>query len=206
MTHGEKKNAVRRRSAPSNVFIHRRQSLRDQSGDPQIQPRHDRPTQNTLMEKILRHQAMVGNLRGRQLSRERGKDMIMAEHANVALLRQGYSAYSNGDLETLDRLIDEDVVWHVLGRNQLSGDYKGTSQVFEFFGRLRELSNDTNRITVQDLLANDRHGIALVDTTASRGGKTYSGDEVHVSVLRDGKVAEFWDYAADPYEQDAFWA
>src|SRR5690348_5216043 len=139
-----------------------------------------------------------------ETTRARGKDMIMTEHANVALLRQGYSAFSNGDLETLDRLIDEDAVWHVSGRSQLAGDYKGKSQVFEFFGRLRELSEDTNRITVQDLLANDRHGIALVHTTASRGDKSYSGDEVHVSVLRDGKVVEFWGYAADPYEQDAF--
>ena len=37
----------------------------------------------------------------------------MADHPNLELMRRGYAAYTSGDLETIDRLFADDVVWHV---------------------------------------------------------------------------------------------
>ena len=130
----------------------------------------------------------------------------MAEHPNVERLRKGYAAYSSGDMETITELFDESILWHVAGRSQLAGDYKGRDAVFGFFGKLMELSNGTSAVEVHDILANDEHGIALVTGTATRGDKSFSGQDVHTFHLRDGKVVEFWDSPIDQYESDEFWS
>ena len=57
----------------------------------------------------------------------------MADHPNLELLRRGYAAYGSGDMDTINELFADDVVWHVAGRNPLSGDYNGKEQVFGFF-------------------------------------------------------------------------
>ncbi|MDX6318051.1 MAG: uncharacterized protein QOD35_1451 [Nocardioidaceae bacterium] len=130
----------------------------------------------------------------------------MPDHPNLDLMRRGYAAYTSGDLETIDRLFADDVVWHVSGRSPISGDYTGKEQVFGFFGKLQELSGGTSRVEVHDLLADDDHGVAIVTQSASRDGRTYEGRVTHVLHLRDGKVTEFWDAYVDQYASDEFWA
>jgi len=130
----------------------------------------------------------------------------MSEHPNVELLRNGYNAYSTGDMAVLTELFADDIVWHITGRSPLSGDYKGRDQVFGFFGKLMELSDGTAKIEVHDLLANDEHGVAIVTGTATRGGNSFEGQDVHVFHIRDGKVVEFWDSPVDQYAADEFWS
>ena len=130
----------------------------------------------------------------------------MAEHPNVELLRKGYNAYSTGDVEVLNSLFADDIEWHVAGRSKLSGDYHGREQVFEFFGKIMELSGGTSKIEVHDLLANDEHGIALVNASATRGDQSLEGHDVHTFHIRDGKVVEFWDSPLDQYAADEFWS
>jgi uncharacterized protein len=131
----------------------------------------------------------------------------MADHPNLELMRRGYSAYARGDLETISRLLADDVVWHVSGRSPISGDYTGKEQVFGFFWKLQELSGGTSRVEVHDLLADDDHGVAIVTESASRDdGRTYEVRVTHVLHLRDGKVTEFWEAHVDQYTSDKFWA
>ena len=130
----------------------------------------------------------------------------MADHPNVERLRKGYEAYSTGDLAVLNDLFADDISWHIAGRSQVAGDYKGRDQVFGFFGKLMELSNGTTKIEVHDLLANDDHGVALVTGSASRNGVDFRGQDVHTFHFRDGKVVEFWDSPLDQYAADEFWS
>jgi len=53
----------------------------------------------------------------------------MADHPNAALLRKGYDAFAKGDTATLTDLFSEDVVWHLPGRNLISGEHKGRDAV-----------------------------------------------------------------------------
>ena len=130
----------------------------------------------------------------------------MGDHPNVERLRNGYAAYSSGDMDTITDLFDENILWHIAGRSQLAGDYKGRDAVFGFFGKLMELSNGTSAIEVHDILANDEHGVAVLTGTATRGDKSFSGQDVHIFHLRDGKVVEFWDSPLDQYAADEFWS
>ena len=126
----------------------------------------------------------------------------MAEHPNVARIRDGYAAFAKGDFAILNELFAEDLVWHVGGRNQLTKDYRGRDEVYGFFGRLLELTEGSFHLDLHTVFADDEHGVALVATSASRGGKSVRINEAHVYHLRDGKVTEFWDASTDEYALD----
>jgi hypothetical protein len=133
-----------------------------------------------------------------------GKGEVMA-HPNEDRIRKGYEAFAAGNLQALDALFADDILWHVGGRNPFTGDYKGRQEVYGFFAKLAELSGGTFRLELHDVLANDHHGVALVNTTAQREGKTLNDNTMHVFELEDGVVKEFWGYPADQYAADEFW-
>jgi uncharacterized protein len=127
-------------------------------------------------------------------------------HPNEDRIRQGYEAFSAGNLQALDELFADDIVWHVPGRNPIAGDYKGRQEVYGFFGKLVEGTAGTLRLEVHDVLANDTHATVMVHTGGQREGKTLSDNTIHAFELRDGKVVEFWGYAGDQYAIDEFWS
>ena len=130
----------------------------------------------------------------------------MADHPNVELLRKGYNAYTTGEIDVLNELFADDIVWHIAGRSPIAGDYKGRDQVFGFFGKLMELSGGTSKIEVHDILANDEHGVAIVTGSATRDGNSFTGQDVHIFHIRGGQVVEFWDSPVDQYAADEFWS
>jgi len=130
----------------------------------------------------------------------------MADHPNLELLRRGYAAYDSGDMDTINELFADDVVWHIAGRSPLSGDYTGKEQVFGFFAKLVEMSDGTSKVAVHDLLANDEHGVAVVTESATRQGRHFEGNAAHVFHLHGGQVTEFWDAQTDQYAADEFWS
>jgi uncharacterized protein len=126
----------------------------------------------------------------------------MAEHPNVARIKDGYAAFAKGDFAVLNDLFAEDVLWHEAGRNQLSQEYRGRDAVYAFFGRLMEVTAGTFHIDLHAVFADDEHGVALVRMNLSRGDKTVTTNDAHVFHLRDGKVTEFWDASTDQYGFD----
>ena len=126
----------------------------------------------------------------------------MAEHPNIARIRDGYAAFAKGDFAVLNDLFAEDIVWHAGGRNQLSGDYRGRDAVYGFFAKLMEITEGSFHLDLHAVLADDEHGVALTIATASRGGQSMTNNDADVMHLRDGKVTEFWTASTDPYAFD----
>ena len=126
----------------------------------------------------------------------------MAEHPNVAVIRDIFAAAAKGDLAALNDVFAEDLVWHEGGRNQISGDYRGREAVFGFFGKTMELTQGAFRVDLHDVLADDEHGVALVALSASRDGRSVNVNGVDVYHFRDGKVVEVWTAPVDQYAFD----
>ncbi|HEY1627362.1 MAG TPA: nuclear transport factor 2 family protein [Streptosporangiaceae bacterium] len=126
----------------------------------------------------------------------------MAEHPNVARIRDGYVAFAKGDFAGLNELFAEDMLWHEVGRNQLAGDYRGRDAVYAFFGKLMQVTEGTFHLDLHTILADDEHAVALVVTTASRGELSMTVNDAHVFHLRDGKVTEFWTASTNQYAVD----
>ena len=76
-------------------------------------------------------------------------------HPNEALVRRGYEAFATGDMATLNELFADDIVWHVPGRSQLAGDFRGKEEVFGNFQKVAELTGGTFKLDIHALLADD---------------------------------------------------
>lgn len=126
----------------------------------------------------------------------------MAEHPNVARIKDAYAAFAKGDFAVLNEIFAEDLVWHEGGRNQLSGDYHGRDAVFGFFGTTMEVTGGSLHLDLHTVLADDEHGVALVAVSASRGGRSITVNAVDVVHLRDGKFVEVWTVVTDQYAFD----
>ncbi len=126
----------------------------------------------------------------------------MAEHPNIARIRDGYAAFAKGDFAALTDLLAEDLVWHQGGRSQLAGDYRGREAVFGYFAKLMEVTEGSFHVDVHAVLADDEHGVALTVATASRGGRSMTANDADVMHLHDGKITEFWTSSTDPYAFD----
>ena len=129
----------------------------------------------------------------------------MTDHPNLERARAGYEAFAAGDLAAVIDLFSDDIVWHSGGSNVLTGDYKGKEAVLGFFGLLMQESDGSFTNEIHDMLANDEHGVALVTMSATRGGKSFEGNVVHIFNMSDGKMTEFWAIPEDQSRYDKFW-
>ena len=130
----------------------------------------------------------------------------MSDHPNLEAARTGYAAFAAGDMGTLGPMLADDVVWHVGGDNPLSGDYTGREEVLGFFGRLMQKTGGTFKNEIHDMVANDEHGIAIVEASARRNGKWIDDRAVHVFHMADGQITEFWNIATDQNAWDDFYS
>jgi ketosteroid isomerase-like protein len=105
----------------------------------------------------------------------------MSAEDNKAIIERGYRAFSEGDMETVMSLFDDDIEWVQPGESSVSGTFHGKAEIMEHLGRLAEkgLTVKLNR-----LVAEDDTVVALTEVTA--GGET--GNDADVFVLRDGKT------------------
>jgi ketosteroid isomerase-like protein len=116
----------------------------------------------------------------------------MAARENAAVAAKMTEAFAQGDMQQLDKLIADDVVWHQIGSKKplrgkaaLRASGPGGAADYEVTGK------------VHDVLASDDHAIALVDATATRAGKTLKYRTAEIYHIRNGKVAERWAFSDD---------
>jgi len=126
----------------------------------------------------------------------------MAEHPNVELLRKGYAAFDAGDMQTVGAVLADDVVGHAPGNNSLSGDYRGKDQVFGYLAKFMGLHEGTYRFEIHDLLANDQHGLLMVEEEWQKP-KPFRNRSVHIWHFQGGRATEFWFFNEDQAGVDA---
>jgi ketosteroid isomerase-like protein len=129
----------------------------------------------------------------------------VADHPNAELFRRGYTAFQNGDLDTVRSLFAPDIVWHTGGHNHLSGDRRGADDTLALFGQQFEETGGTFAVELHDIVANDEHAVALAKVKGKRDGKSLDDNYVHVVHIKDGKLTESWIFAENEAEVDAFW-
>lgn len=128
-------------------------------------------------------------------------------HENEDFVRAGVEAFIRGDLDTLQsQFFAEGIVWHVPGKNPLGGEYTGIGQVRDYLSRAFQLSHGTVDIELQDVLANDRHAVALFRSLAERKGRHLDTFDAVIFRLENGKFTEVWHRSEDPYASDVFWS
>ena len=107
----------------------------------------------------------------------------MVAHPHLDLLRSRYRVRSKGDKEALKGIIADNVVWHVTGKSQVSGDYRGPEAVFGLFARMEVLVDGTLTVEEQDFLTSDERTVVLFKMTATRGNKTLTANCCELSLI-----------------------
>jgi hypothetical protein len=128
-------------------------------------------------------------------------------HANEEIVRQGYKAFGEGDMDTLRTLFAPDAVHVATGSNQLAGEYKGVDEILAYYGKIFELSGGTFAAELKSAKAEgDDKVVAIHRNKGQRGGKTLDQDETLTFTLSGGKFTRLVENHSDPAAYDAFWS
>lgn len=80
------------------------------------------------------------------------REIMVAEHPNLATFRSIYAAFTSGDMDMLATFFGEDVVWHTPGRHRSRARTRGGTLHSRRSLRI-ELSAGTYSVEVHDVLA-----------------------------------------------------
>ncbi len=124
----------------------------------------------------------------------------MTREENEAVARDLGEAFDAMDMARLDALIADDVIWHEIG---VAEPRRGKAAM-----RAAAPGVADYEITAKlhDLVASDDHAIALVDATATRGGRTLTYRTAEIYHIRNGQVVERWAFSDDTGAITAFFA
>jgi ketosteroid isomerase-like protein len=109
----------------------------------------------------------------------------------IQLVRDAFAAFSRGDMKALSDEWSDDFVWHARG-SVFGGDFKGKDAAIGAIARYPQQLEDI-KLDFHDIVANDKHVVALVNSSFKRGGKTYEDQVVYIFHINDqGKTTEGW--------------
>jgi uncharacterized protein len=113
----------------------------------------------------------------------------MPRFESIHLVRQGYDAFSRGDMTALAEVLHPDVEWFVGGDNALTGGYSGRDATFSYFGRLFARTNGTATVEVLELTEPYPGTVlAMVHLHAEANGHVFDEDGVQQIEVKDGLV------------------
>ena len=126
-------------------------------------------------------------------------------HPTEAIIREAYAAFARGDLDGYFRACSEDWNFNIAGQGAIAGTYRGKEGLYDPSGRAMAATSSTFQEDVEDVLANDEHGIVLARHRFTRDGQQQEYRTVHVYEIRDGKLAACWEHPRDQAAFDTAW-
>lgn len=118
-------------------------------------------------------------------------------HRNEQLLRDAYAVFAKGDVEGFLATCTDDITFSVPGNNVMTGEWDRAGFAGEFIQRLVTYTQGAFREDVVDVVANDDHGVLLLEHTVPHEGKTVEYRTNHVVTFRDGKIASWHEWPGD---------
>lgn len=132
----------------------------------------------------------------------------MDTQGNLQVVKDGYAAYSRGDIPGLLALLAEDIEWQIPGPGlPLAGTYRGRDGVATFF---QKLAADTEILDFQprEFVADGDRVLAVGWERAKvkATNRTVELDWIMSFTVRNGKVAKFREYTDTKALADAYGA
>jgi uncharacterized protein len=120
----------------------------------------------------------------------------------MQVVRDAFDAFKRGDMKALTDTWTDDFVWHARG-SVFGGDFKGKEAALGAIARYPQELQDI-KLDIHDIVANDKHVVALVNTSAKRAGKTYEDQVVYIFHINDqGKTSGAWIIADTEQSKNA---
>jgi uncharacterized protein len=122
------------------------------------------------------------------------------------IIRRGYQAFGEGDMDTLGSLYTDDVVQTMPGENLLSGEYQGRDNVLGLYGKIFELSGGTFKAELKSVKTEGDKVVSIHHSQGERGGRTLSDDESIAFTFSGDKISRLDLTAGDQAAVDDFWS
>jgi len=107
-------------------------------------------------------------------------------------------ALQEGDVATRTASFHPDAVWHIPGDGTLAGDYVGPDAIFgDFYTKAVARFDPATpaQLTLRSIIADGPMAVAQWRTTGRTvTGADYDNSYCVVFEVRDGKIAEVWEY------------
>jgi uncharacterized protein len=124
--------------------------------------------------------------------------------ADEAVVLRFARAMVDRDVAAIADCLADDVVFHVPGRNPLSGQHRGKGEILRRLFQAWEEAFGALQIDVHDVLSTDEHVVLLSDRRAQREGAEVQMRAASIYHVRDGRITEAWLMEWDPYALDEF--
>lgn len=126
------------------------------------------------------------------------------EHPNAEVAQRLWLAVAEGNREIVESLLDENVVWKGIGRNPMSGEYRGREGVLDYLAGIGE-ATDEFRSSLDGVYAGDDGAVMVYHVEARRGKKTLAMDYFHLLRIENGVIVGGTVVPVDQHENDEFW-
>ena len=126
---------------------------------------------------------------------------------NSDIVRRGYQAFNEADIDTIIRLWDDDATWTTPGESSLAGTARGKDAVLAQYGRYGGETNSTFQAQLLDVFeSEDGRVVGLHRNVAERNGKALDTDCCIVFEVEGGKITSGTEHFFDLHNWDQFWA
>ncbi|MEA2402595.1 MAG: uncharacterized protein QOK00_2998 [Thermoleophilaceae bacterium] len=123
----------------------------------------------------------------------------------AALIESYFEAVQSGDRSVFERLFADDITYHYPGRNPYAGVHQGKDEIFAYLDRLRDDTDGSLTVTVDEILTGDGVAAALVRPRATRKGRVLEWSMVIFFRLAEGEIKQIILHYGDQYAFDS-WA
>ena len=124
----------------------------------------------------------------------------------AAPLRALFEAFRMRDAAAISGCFTDDVVWHFPGhRGVLAGDHAGRDAVLRFLTTVMTETAGTFSLELEDVLAGEEYAAAAFTGRGQRKGKTLANPTFLKVRMRDGRIAELWEFVWDLEHVEDFW-
>ena len=121
----------------------------------------------------------------------------MNEQDQIGLVKQVYSYFQSGDIESMLKMMSDDIEWGLptIENVPFSGPRRGKEPVREFF-RMLASEQDVLEFKPKEFIAQGEKVVSLghYEWKTREGGHQYGSDWAHVFTIRNGKFVAFHEY------------
>ncbi|HSV47771.1 MAG TPA: nuclear transport factor 2 family protein [Ramlibacter sp.] len=113
----------------------------------------------------------------------------------LEVVQAAYAAFGSGDVESILKLVADDVDWKFYGAKGLpyTGAFRTKGDVATWFASVAQ-ADDIQAFEPREFIVGGDHVTVLgwERTRALPGDKVFETDWVHIFTVRDGLVVRFW--------------
>ena len=126
------------------------------------------------------------------------------DHPHAKLARTAWEAVSASDVDTLQRVCSEQLIWHASGRGKRAGDYRGRAAVLNYLAAIGDAAERFDS-RLDHVLVNENLVAVLFHVTGRRRDRILDTDFILLFRIDAGQIAEVWAVPRDQHAVDEFW-